>query len=62
MYDARIDSYLLPIYSRGDWPGPEHWPGGNIGSPSPVPDTNPARLKNAPYFPIEPSETCEEPS
>lgn len=61
VYDARTDSYLLPIYSCGDWPAPELWPQGKLGSPSPVPDANPARLKNAPYFPIEPSETCEEP-
>lgn len=61
VYDARADNYLLPIYSRGDWPAPELWPEGKVGSPRPVPDTNPARLKNAPYFPIEPSVTCKEP-
>lgn len=50
-YDPRGNAYLLPIYQRGDWPAPEFWPNGKLGSEASPPDIDPANLRPAPFAP-----------
>ena len=50
-YDPRGNAYLLPIYQWGDWPAPEFWPKGKLGSEASPPDIDRAKLRPAPFAP-----------
>lgn len=49
IYSVKYNSYLLPIYTAGEWPTLEYWPPGRIGSECPVPKIRRHKLKPIPY-------------